>query len=318
MYNRTKLKWKSNDLTSLTLDEAISLYANTPLCIIGIVLCIVSALVLSNKKFKEKSYQYIKIQCYLMASDLAIVAFRSIISLFVCFNPNFDCFGINPPITMVKVFVFMYLPSLIEASILVASIMAVLIRFVQLKLKKRKGLLIFVLSAKPHRVIISSFAVFGLLFSYQLFFNTNLFHIDFFHRNIQGLSIMTFAIRDCLLLAILIVINIMTWLRIRTSMQKKVNMNTHNVQRRAIKAKSRINVIVLSTCVISIASRLPIFFFIIIHATISNVFIPGFFPLCITMLSISYSSTFIFFFVINKNFRDVFFGMFSHRKPILL
>lgn len=318
MSNRTTLKWKSNDLTSLTLDEAISLYANTPLCIIGVVLCFISALVLSNQKFKEKSYLYIKIQCYLMASDLAILAFRSIVLLFVCFHPNYDCFRIDLPITILKIFIFMYLPSLIEASILVASIMAILTRLVQLKLKKRKGLLIFVLNAKPHRVILSSFAVFGVLFSYQLFLNPRLLHIDFFRRNIQGLSIITFAIRDCLLLAILIVLNIMIWLRIRTSMQKKINMNTHNVQRRAIKAKSRVNVIVLTICVVSIASRLPIFFYIIIHASIANIFIPGFFPLCITILSISYSSTFIFFFVINKNFRDVFFAMFSLRRSILL
>lgn len=306
MSNRTVLEWMPRNFT---IDDIISVYANAPLCILGTIMCLITGLVLSSDDFKEKPFAYIKIECFLMAFDLAIVTLRSSLSFIMCMQLNSKC-GSTPTSRLeiiLKVVVFTYLPSPIEASVLVANIIAVTSRLIQLKQKNPSGVLSLVLNTKPHRVMIISFALFAFIFSYQILSNPDLFQIEIFHRNSRVLNIVTFAIRDGLLLLILIFLNVSICCLVKTNMRRKVNLMGVSVRKRVHKAAIRVNVIILATCMTSIIGRLPIFVYIITRSAYVNLQIPGLLSFAIMTHFLSYISEFFIFFFINSKFRCILF-----------
>lgn len=312
--NQSLFEWFPKDLS---VEEAISIYLNIPLCLLGFIMCFTTGFVLSSNEFKEKSFVYIKIESFLKAADLAIVAFRSPMVLYICKSNN--CPKNDSLInSIVKVYIFTYLPSPIEASVLVAGIMAVSSRLAKYTPKIRKNFIGKVLYASPNRVMLISFGVFSLLFSYQLVSDPALFYIEFFRKQVRKLSIVTFATRDGLLLAVLVALDIKIWSRCRASMQKKVEMIGANVQQRVRKATNRINLITFFSCLTTIIGRLPFFFYIFVRSIFPRFFIPGIFSICITMIILSYASTFFVFFSANKQFRTKLIKQFSFKKFIFI
>lgn len=307
---KSHLRW-----SNLSTDEQIFVYVSTPLSLLGFLLCLFCGLLLSNSKFKQKSVIYIKIMCFLMAVALLILAFRSISPLFWSFYPLLDYSDQNVLIRMVKLYVFSYLLSPIEASILVSIIMACLNQLVRYKPNKRGGPLERLVNLNPNRVMSATFMIMAALFSYQLLVDPTLFYIEFVHKNFFALSIMTFSIRDGILLAVLIVLASKIWSKIRKSMQRKANILDVRIRRRVNKAKRRINIIILVVCSTIVIGRLPFLLFVLIHIVYPNLFIPGLLSLCITSAQLSYSSTFFIFFISNKQFRNELFKKLFSRKP---
>lgn len=303
MFNQTKFEWIPKNLT---IHEMNSLYASIPLRIIGAIICIVSGMILSSNQIKEKPFLYIRIEFFLMAVDHALTSIRS----------GFFANMISKPptaITNLQLLFFVYLPSPIESSVLVANIIAVLSRLLNMK---QKNHLTTVLDEKPNTVLIVSFVVFAVIFSYQFLAHTNLFHVEFFKQHYKTLGIVSFFIRDGLLLGILIALNLKLWLKVRSSMKRKYNMMGAcvSVRNRANKAKTRMNVLVVITCLTLIIGRMPIFVFMIMRAIFPAYSIPGLISVCIMTPFLSYFFKFIFFVIFNLKFRNLFFEALCIRK----
>lgn len=297
---------------NLTLDEAILVYGNTPLGVLGFVLHLLIVWIFSADEFKEKPIVYLKIGCFLSAIDLFIITFRSLSTSYICIAP--DCAPLDVKTAIFKTLIFVYLPSPIEASILVAEIFTVFSRLAQLKLKNRSGFHLYVLKSNPYRAILIAFAFFSILFSYQIFSQPHLFYINFFAKHRRSFSILMFAIRDGFLLVVLVILNIKIGIRVNNSMKRKMSISIGtSVVRRATKARSRINVIILAFCTTTIIGRIPILF-LVLATNFYKSFPPGLLAFCLLSLSLSYTLKFFLFWFINKRFKNLLFEKLGFKK----
>lgn len=303
---------KSTPIDSTTksfssLDQVITIYVNIPMSALGFLMHLVIVWVFShNNEFKEQPIKYLRIDCLLIAIDMVIITLRSIASNFMCIHPSCSP-ELNSSLneSLIRTLVFVYLPSPLEASALVAEICTVLSRLAQFKPKYRgTGLHFYILNAHPYRVILITFVFFAILFSYQIFAEPDLFHIDFFLKHARSLSILTFAIRDGFFLLVLILLNVKIAKRVNSSMRKKMNMIGSRVVERATRARSRTNVIILAACTSSIIGRLSILFFILASCFYESLLV-DLMAFCILGLILSYNSKFFMFLIINKRFRNV-------------
>lgn len=291
--NNNPIEWTPKNLT---LEDAIIVYACVPLGIVGFALRLVIIWVFSSSVFKDKSTVYLKISCVFVSMSLFLITIRSIATYYMCMSPL--CQELNLNQTILKTYVFIYLPSPIEASALSAQIFALHSHLAQSKLKKPTGLRLRFLNSNPYRVMLITFVTFAILFSYQFLCNPLLFDFKFFRQHFKLLSILTFTIRDFVLLAILMALLLKIKANMKKSMDKKVRIMGSRVIRRASKAKCRANIIILIACACSIVGRLPILVFII-AGFFHKPGVYGFLVACFLSQSVSYIfEFFIFFFLI--------------------
>lgn len=281
VFNISAIEWIPR---KLTFDETIIFFVGTPLGTLGFTLRLLIIQVFSSVEFNHKALLYVKIGSIFVALNLIIMTLRSISTNFMCMS--YFCRSLTRNQMILRTYVFNYLPSPLEASALVAQIFA---SFLYLGQSNRKYI---TLNSNPNRIMLTTFVVFAILFSYQLFSEPLLFNFEFITKHIHFFSLLTFTIRDFLMLVILIVLNVKVKLHMKKSMERKVRVLGNRIVRQATRVKNRFSIIIWVASACSIVGRIPIFIYVILWVFHPSE-VTGLMTTCILTIILSYC--FIFF-----------------------
>lgn len=222
--NQTSREFVTWSLQTATRDDIIFIFVCAPVCIAGFFLCMVSAYVLASQEFKEKFFAYLRLECILMAIDLAIASARSLAPVYMCRTTIKTC----PPqpnlfLVAIDTYIFAYLPSPIEAAALVADILASLTCLFMIK-KKRNKLEQFIFDMNPNIFILSAFAFNAVMFGYQIFTNALLFSSEFIITNRIYFDLVAFSIRDGLFLTVLLILNLFIGWQVKNNFGRRISI----------------------------------------------------------------------------------------------
>lgn len=306
MSNSTAINYTIWSLQKATTDDIIFIFVCAPVSIFGCFLCLISAYFFSSEEFKEKLFRYLKIECILMAIDLSITSFRSLAPLYMCRTTTKTC---PPQLSLFPViidtYIFAYVPSPVEACALAVDIFAALNCLFMVN-QHQSWFQQFIVNLNPYIMLLTTATFFATMFFYQVFTNKYLFYIDFIIVNRKYFDIVTYSIRDGLLLAVLIVLNFMISLNVKKSLARKMTIQKEKVKDRVKRSQNKLTIMVLADCINSIIGRIPIFALFIIKNVYKplTVIVP-LSSLCSLAVFLSYFLKFFLYFNFNKRFRQI-------------
>ena len=305
--NQTNQSYDSqscNNLRLRNLDDIIFIYACSPVCFLGFFLCLSSAYIFSRADFKENFFAYLKIECVLMTIDLAVNFLLSFSALYLCSCEECS-YQMKVFTDVISQYLLIFLPSPIEATALVADIFAALNCLCMVR-KQQKQQLISKLN--PHLTMIAVFVLFSLVFSYQLV-SKIVSRIDFIIDNENYFNLITFTIRDGLVLVILLISNVLLGWQVRKNLKKKLTIVENGSREKTLKSQQRITVMVLADCINSLIGRVPmLLLYLLLYFDHGFKYITDVFPVqSVTSLAVylSYLFKFFIYFKFNKRFRLV-------------
>ena len=289
-------------LQTATYDSLIYIFGCLPISALGFVFCVASVYVLWRSEFKENLFIYLRIECILMAFDTFLSTIRSPLRGFLCRTSA--CPVPNPFVQVLLVF-FTYFPSPTEASALVTDIFASFNCLIMLKHNRNK-FEEFIFNLNPFVTVLVVYLIFSLIFIYQCFTNTNLFYLDFVISNRIYFDLITFSIRDGLLVSILIILNVIIAFKVKSNLKKKmaivkVNSTQQLNIKKMQKSQQRMSIMVLADSVNSIVGRIPLLILFVLRNINLNPIASAFF----LFTFLSYFLKFFIFLKFNKRFRIV-------------
>ena len=303
--NSSNLSWNSYipfSLQTATNESLIYIFGCLPISVFGFFFCVASVYVLWSSEFKENLFIYLRIGCILMAIDLVTAVIRSILRGFIC---RTQACPIPNPFLQVLLLLFAYFPSPIEASALVTDIFASFNCLIMLKHNRNK-FEEFIFNLNPYVTIGVVYLIFSLVFIYQCFTNAFLFNLDFVISNKIYFDLITFSIRDGLLLLILIIFNIIIAIKVKLNLKKKIAIVKENsTQQLSLKkmqrSQQRMSIMVLADSINSIFGRIPVLCVFVLRNLNLNPINSAFF----LFTFLSYFLKFFIFLKFNKRFRIV-------------
>lgn len=288
----------------LLLNNFINIFVSTPICFIGLILCLTSVYILSREEFKEKFFVYLKIECVLMAVNLFIKPFDNLSSLYFC-SCDYCPFWSRVFTDVSFAYFCTFLSSPIEATALVSDIfaaMSCLLMITQCRCKFAT----FLNNLNPYIAILVTFMLFSILFSYQIFTSVYTFHSDFITLNVVYFDLITFSIRDGFCLAVLLLLNCYIGWKVKSSFRKKMDLVDISAQEKTKRSRHKMTFMVLADCANSMIGRIPILFSFIIRNVNKDLnYLDVLITICCIAVYISYLLKFFIFLKFNRRFRDV-------------
>lgn len=301
------------NLESWPLQNFIFVYLCAPTCLVGVFLCASCAFVWHSADLKETLFVYLKLESILMSLNLATKFFNSLSSIYFCVwcTP-----GQLVACSILETYMFTFVPSILEATVLLTDLFVALSFLPMFSNDHNRFQKIF-MHANPNLAVAVAFASCVMMFSYQLFKNSKIFHIDFIVQNATYLDIITFSIRDGLFLVLLLVTNgLISW-KANKNLKKKMHIVNDNLKKNARRSQNRMTIMILADCTNSIVGRVPILcLFIIKFADISLIQIYPLTSICSLAVFLAYTLKFFIYFKFNKRFRLVFIQKMSCFKSV--
>lgn len=293
-------------LQTATTDDFIFIFACAPVSIVGFFLCLSSAYVFFSSEFKEKLFGYLRIGCILMTIDLCITSFRSLAPTYMCRTTTKTCpVQTNMFPVVIDTYIFAYWPSGTEASALITDILAAVICLFMIK-KDKNRLEKFIFDINPYKIMPIVYFFSALTFFYQVFTNRYLLYFEFVIQNRIYFDLVTYSIRDGVLLTILLVLNTLIGWQVRQSMKKKMTIVSGSSIEKTKKSEQRMRIMVFADCLNTALGRIPIFsLFVIRNVNRPLTVIAPLGSLCSLAVFLSYFLKFFIYFHFNKRFRLV-------------
>lgn len=323
--NKTTSNQPANDI--------FFLYITPIICFLGLILNLFCIIVFSKKEFKEVLFKYFKMESILVC----------FIFLIKCFQPIYYCNTCQLSTSYVAQFYYkyfsVYLTSVFEMSAILCQICSA---FYCLNLIRKNS---YNLNCSYIVMVVVMVMISGVVFLFQLvqysinqhkiveigengtILNKTIFKTEIYEqinlRIVAVIEIISFSIRDGLLSAILIVLNILLFDEVKRKMKtKKMLLYSINAQDtkpainedtclnmssklNAEKSKNRVSIMVLLSCLNSIIGRTPILLFFVLRNFIkSDLTVLLYFA--IICIYLSYSLFFFLYYTRNKLFKKIF------------
>lgn len=215
---------------SEVIESTLNTWVCAPISVFGVITCSISILIFSSKEFKsEKLFDFYRLKAILNFFNLFIKTFL----------PTYY-YGPEPKQlwqVIYSIYFKSYFSSSLEASSMIISILAVL--FFYSKFSDKKKILNFLIKINIYMLSISLFVLFCGVFSFKLVekdikmkrvnLSKNLTTISYYFEQsyfsttltYKILEITIFLIRDFVFLLILIVLNLILYLNLRTKLKEK-------------------------------------------------------------------------------------------------
>ena len=285
-------------LKTATNESLIYIFGCLPISVFGFFFCVASVYVLWSSEFKENLFIYLRIECIIMSFDLLLSTIRSPLRGFLCRTS--DCLLPNP-FVQVLIILLIYFPSPTEATAIITDIFASLNCLIMLKPNRNKFEQI-IFNLNPFVTIVVAYLIFSLIYVYQCFTSLFLFHFDFVISNQIYFDLITFSIRDGLLVLILIILNVIIAIKVKSNLKKKIAIVRETTTLKKMqRSQQRMSIMVLADSVNSIVGRIPILCLFVLRNLnlnpINSAFFLGAF--------LSYFLKFFIFLKFNKRFRIV-------------
>jgi hypothetical protein len=338
-YYVTKENLSNQSPQSIEENDIFFVYVAPSVAFIGIWFEIISILVFSHQDFKNQDlFKYLKVKVYFEMFDL----------LFGILRPLSDCKTCETSTTyFARVFFIMtivYLASVCETSAILCQIVSSLNFYllVSNKLNSKSSLWCVIINFfKKIKLVCAIIVLFGLiLFSYQLaqyevigktvldetknqtkivYIQNNRPFNDHIIKTI--LEVVTFFIRDFVCLAILIIINMNLYLRLRKNIKSKAEFCRQNNRSqkhervvkdedknmiKLVKFESKMTIMFIVIFINHIFGRMPILLFFIIRNFYDGIIMFYFIRIAVFHIYFSYSISFFFYFFSNRKFKRVF------------
>lgn len=298
---------------SWPLQNVIFVYLCAPTCLVGVFLCASSAYVWHCADFKETLFVYLKLESILMSLNLATKFFNSLSSIYFCVwcTP-----GQVIACSILETYVFTFVPSILEATVLLTDLFVAL-SFLPMFTSDHNRLQKIFMHTNPNLAVTVAFASCVIMFSYQLFKNSKIFHINFIVQNIAYFDIITFSIRDGLFLVLLLITNGLIAYKAKRNLKKKMHIVNDSLKQNARRSLNRMTIMILADCTNSIVGRVPILcLFIIKFADIRLVQVYPLTSICSLAVFLAYTLKFFIYFKFNKRFRLVFIQKIPYIKSV--
>lgn len=320
-------------------------YVTPPITCLAFIFCSLCIFFFSRGTFKHKLYKYLKYEAVFITVDLAI---KCISPIYYCqdtcdlHHSLFSCSFL--------VYFCIYASSICEMSALICNILSAFYCYLLISERTLHSQRSSFLIKFSHRIIISFVVVFSAaLYSYQLFqfdIRQDSEHggytvtiSDFYYSQLNvGLEIFANILRDGVNLVILLVINTMLILQIRSNVRRKSSILPRSVEntchRRQTQVSStsltvatptsppvirppsismsfkvinekKITKLIVINCFNSVLGRLPIMlYFVLRNLSNNSTLIEVVAASAFLFVYLSYLAKFFVFYVINKKFRD--------------
>jgi hypothetical protein len=308
------------------LNDLIYLVACGPTIILGILGCLICALIFSSHTFKQKKlFSYLKNECIFMLAVLATSLLPIIFD-----QKQWPHLSQTLLAKYVLNLLYYYLSSLLEMCAILSSIFAsiscysILDSSCHLEHHQNKNrCLTFLISLSPNKVTLGFLIASALTFVYQPFVSRvsdqNMFAIEFFQTRMVAFEIYSFMdllVRDGLLLAILLVVNYKIGMKIRANLRNKMalkgggrlgrggSQSSNSVRETQ---KTNLTKMILADCANSTLGRLPILVYFLINniwAKLETSF--PFKSLCAFAIYLSFLMKLFLYYYFNKRFRVIF------------
>jgi hypothetical protein len=159
-----------------------------------------------------------------------------------------------------------------------------------------------IFNLNPFVTIVVAYLIFSLIYVYQCFTSLFLFHFDFVISNQICFDLITFSIRDGLLVLILIILNVIIAFKFKSNLKKKMAIVKETTTLKKMqRSQQRMSIMVLADSINSIVGRIPILCLFVLRNLnlnpINSAFFLGAF--------LSYFLKFFIFLKFNKRFRIV-------------
>lgn len=285
--------------------------------LLSILSTLMNIFIFSNAQFKEKLFTFIKLESIFMCSDLSIII---MLPFYYCKDCSFSkslAYCINWKYFQV------YLTSLCEMCALISSILASFTCLVSnfspiVKFKP-------IIDLNPYLVSVVSFVTSGLLFMFQLFqyniqknIDGTFYLIDTEFRDSQLnniLQLMSFSIRDCLLIVILVVLNVFMMKKAKELLKNKARILKKSTFKSAErtskdgmikKSQNKLIKLLVFDSMLYVLSRIPLVVYFVVINLIFN-YSSEYIEISLSLIvSVSYGLKFLIYFKFNKKFRNVF------------
>lgn len=315
-----------HDLSNKTFDGKLSGYIYTfacgPVTAIGFILCLICILIFSSAEFKDqKLFTYLKFECLFMLIDNFICFLPAIFT--DTFDSSISKFNETLLSKVINLYLYYFLASVLEFCALLSSIFVALSCYAMLHSLNQsgnRGCFAFLATLSPYKTTLFGFIISIIVFIYQPFcghiqssenVQNNFITIDFFESNLQIFELVTFTIRDGLLLAILLTIDCLLVVKIKKNLNHKMstmgNKNANTIVNRTRESHNHLTKMILVDCTNSIVGRLPILAYFIVKNVFPSIILE--IPLssvCSLAVYVSYSVKFFIYYNFNKNFKKVF------------
>lgn len=315
------------NLTSCTqdLNDLIYLVACGPTIILGILGCLICALIFSSHTFKQKKlFSYLKNECIFMLAVLATSLLPIIFD-----QKQWPHLSQTLLAKYVLNLLYYYLSSLLEMCAILSSIFASISCYSILDSschlavvhhKNKNRCLAFLISLSPNKVTLGFLIASALTFVYQPFVSRlgdqSMFAIEFFQTRMVVFEIYSFMVRDGLLLVILLVVNYKIAMKIRANLRNKMALKgggrlsrggSQSSNSVGETQKTNLTKMILADCANSTLGRLPILVYFLINniwAKLETSF--PFKSLCAFAIYLSFLMKLFLYYYFNKRFRVIF------------
>ena len=321
----------NNTLKNKLSQKLFACYIDVTINIFGIFLSSIAFVVFLSPKFKENMYNYIRIEIISTIFTLLLYSFRA---TYYCTDTVLSTYGYE----IIYIF-FRYLRYVFEMNTTLMAILSSLcFYFVISNLENAKFNFI---SKTSYKLIISVIFVLNILIFLYLLFESDiveyfdndfknqstlfenrpkLFYLktSYFARTLyhQIFEILAFLIENIICVLVLIIINLLIFMRLRKFMKNKVNIK-RNASNQAImnknmdRTKRSIRLMIFAGNLTLIISRLPVTIDFIVkdilgYQTPKNSFYDYAHQLIFTFISFSFSIKFILYYSTNILFRKTF------------
>ena len=316
----------ASNISTQSNNDIFFLYIIPVICILCLLLNMLNFLIFSTKIFKEVLFQYFKMQSLFICLNLLIK----------CLFPLYYCKTCSTASMYISQFYFkyfiVYAASVLEMSAILCQIISTYFCF-RLISKKQT-------TFHCSYVLISLFviAISGLVYLYQLFEyqineyelilnfvgytkNMTIFKTEYgsFHFNVvmSIIEIAAFTLRDGLSSVVLIVLNILIFIKVRKNLKRKKRMvmekstvnndltdNTNSLTK-VDRSQIRLTIMVLVSCANCLVGRTPILLFFILRNFLEELQLAKLLYFAISCIYFSYFISFFLYYITNKKFKYV-------------
>lgn len=289
------------------LENTILFYGCGPLATIGVITCLISALIFNSSKFTGKRlFSYLKFESIFMLIDLA----TGLIILLV--RPNQTPKSPSLLSQIITKLLYYYIGNIVEMCALFSNIFVAVSCLIMLdnqQVKNKNRVLNFFIKSQPKFITLTSVLFASIIFVYEPFVSgvDGLFVIWFFKLNMKMeiFDLISFSICDGLLVLVLLVVNCLIAYKIKKILSNKrmIIGLERNLANSGKSNKRNLTKLILADCVNTIMGRLPVLVYFILKCL---------FPLLEnlrTLSSISIFTVYVSFvlkFFIFYNFNQIF------------
>ena len=312
-------------------NDVFFLYITPIICFFGLILNLLCIIVFSKKEFKEVLFKYFKMESI----------FVCFIFLIKCIQPIYYCNTCELSRSYFAQFFYkyfsVYLTSVFEMSAILCQICSA---SYCLNLIRKN---VYNLNCSYILMAIVMIMVSGVVFLFQLFqysinehqiveldANKTIYKTETYEiinlKIVSVIEIVSFSIRDGLLSAVLIVLNILLFVEIKRKMKQKTillySINTYGTKPtlneenceaslnnssklNAEKSKNRVSIMVVLSCLNCIIGRTPILLFFVLRNFIKDD-LSVLLYFAIICIYLSYSLFFFLYYTRNKLFKKIF------------